>query len=62
MQTIENEIQQRPSTLRTAGRGFIIRYPSEVATGLGLKGGEQFITYVNHKGEMLIRPMEAVVV
>jgi hypothetical protein len=56
-QTIENEIRQTPAKLRKAGhRGFVLRYPSDLADAMNFKGGERFELYVNHKGEIFARP------
>ncbi len=57
MKTLDHELKQKNTNLRRSGKGFVLRYPLHLADSLGLKGGEPFECFVNHKGEMLVRPM-----
>ncbi len=62
MQVLENEIRKRPASLRSQGkRGFSILYPADMVDSLGFKAGRagtKFEIFVNHKGELLARPID----
>lgn len=61
MQVIEDEIKGKPVTVRRQGtegkREFVVKLPNAVAETLGLKKGDRFEHFYNHKGEVLFRPV-----
>ena len=61
MQVLENEIRGKQVSLRRQGvRGeYLIKFPAAIADSLGLKVGDRFEQFFNHKGEVMFRPVSA---